>query len=171
MYAISADELNFVLPQIYEPSSDPAGKFLGRVLLLLHRHYSDLLFEYVECKYNASVTGYGTNLFFTVKIFPYALNIPVLFQRFYLRPNFRLYRAPFPIESDGTWRARPSSADWIQRMVGADGLTCHWWSHRSLHLLLGPIRRVIFKARAREDTTRSTLGCHAEVRRGSLVVV
>jgi len=98
-----ADELSFLLPQIYEPSSNPAGKFLDWVLLLLHRHCGDLLFEYVECKYNslASVEGYSSNLFFPVKIFPYALDIALLFQRFYLSPNCRLYRAQFPIESDG----------------------------------------------------------------------
>ena len=42
---------------------------------------------------------YSNNLF-PVEIFPYALNIAVLIQRFYLRPNGSLYRGPFPIESD-----------------------------------------------------------------------
>jgi hypothetical protein len=46
------NELIFVLPQIYEPSSNHAGEYLGRVLLLLHRHHRDLLFGYMECKYN-----------------------------------------------------------------------------------------------------------------------
>ena len=41
---------------------------------------------------------YSSNIFFAVEIIPYALNGPLFFQRFYLRPNFRLYRAPFPIE-------------------------------------------------------------------------
>ena len=103
MRATPSDELNVVLPQIHEPSSNPAGKFLGRVLLLLHRHCSDLLFEYVGCKYRflAPVRSYCSNLFVPVKIFPYALNIALLFQRFHLQPDGSLYRVPVPIKSDG----------------------------------------------------------------------
>ncbi|KAH9002451.1 OPT oligopeptide transporter protein-domain-containing protein [Lactarius hatsudake] len=49
-------EFSFAFPQIHEPSFDPAGKFLDRGLHLLHRDCGDLLFEYVECKYNSLVS-------------------------------------------------------------------------------------------------------------------
>jgi hypothetical protein len=96
---------------------------------------------------------HSIKLLFLVEIFPYALNIALRFQRFYLRPNGRFYGAPFPIESDGASRGWPPCADWIQRMVGVDELHCHWRSHRPLHLFLGPIRRVISQALSGQDPT------------------
>ena len=113
---------------------------------------------YYSNTWNASAISlplYSNNLFklFVVEIFPYALNIALRFQRFYLRSNGCFHRATIPIEPDGASRGWPPCADWIQRMVGVDELHCHRWSHRPLHLFLGPIRDVISKARSRQDPT------------------
>jgi hypothetical protein len=111
---------------------------------------------YYSNTWNASTISlplYSNNLLFVVEIFPYALNIALRFQRFYLRPNGRFYEAPFPIEPDGASRGRHPCADWIKRMVGVGGLHCHWRSPRPLHLFLGPIRRVISEALSGQDPT------------------
>src|SRR6202453_3881803 len=64
------NELIFVLPQIYEPSFNHAGEHLGRVLLLLHRHHRDILFEYMERKYHFPYFRTVVTYSFQSKSFP-----------------------------------------------------------------------------------------------------
>src|SRR6266850_4146112 len=109
--------------------------------------------------------------FLPVKVLSHALYVAFLLQRFYLPPSGRLHRTQFPIESNRSGRSRPSCVDWLQCLAGVDELTCHRWPYRALHFLLGPIRRLVLQTRARQDAVGSSLGRHAEVRRGSLVVV
>lgn len=138
---------------------------MDRIFFLLYRGRGYLLLQHVECNCNIRLID-GISLtvpFFPVKVLPNALHIAILFQWLYIPANRRVHRTQFPIESNRPRRGRPACLDRFQRLVGANGFTCHRWPNRALHFLLGTIRYLIPQTCARKDATRSSLGRHAEI--------